>query len=122
MTEIVKVEIRQSCGITRSIKAMSHIIPPMSGGIVEHPEHVLAGPTLAQETPERFIERERTRHAVLGLCQPDKSVRQIHGLPGKGQDFFLSHPGMERREHDRLEKVFAGLDEPVRFRQPGEIS
>ncbi len=34
MAEVMEVEIRQSCSLTGSIKAMSHVVPPMPGRIV----------------------------------------------------------------------------------------
>jgi len=44
MPEVVEVEIRQSCALTSSAKGMSHVLPPMPGGIMEYPRHVKSGP------------------------------------------------------------------------------
>lgn len=44
MTEVVEVEVRQSCGRTGPIKAMSHIGPPMPRLIMKDPGYILEGP------------------------------------------------------------------------------
>ena len=43
ISEVVEVELRQSCGFTGPIKAMPYIIPLMPGGIMEDPRHIEPG-------------------------------------------------------------------------------
>ena len=52
MPEVVEVEIRQSCGLIGQVEVMPHIVPPMPGGIMKDPRHILASPWLVEETPE----------------------------------------------------------------------
>ena len=40
MAEVMKMEVRQSCGLTRPVKAMSDIVSPMPGVIVKGPRHI----------------------------------------------------------------------------------
>jgi hypothetical protein len=41
--EVMEVEIRQSCSLTGSIKAMSHVVPSIPGVIVKDPRHIEPG-------------------------------------------------------------------------------
>ena len=44
MAEIMEVKIRQPCGLTGSLKAVPHIVPPMPGVIMEDPWDIKLGP------------------------------------------------------------------------------
>ena len=48
-------------------------------------------------------------------------MRHIDGIPSEGQPLFLSHPGMERHEHNRLQRFLTGREEPIGFRRSRQI-
>ncbi|OAI47551.1 hypothetical protein AYO43_04235 [Nitrospira sp. SCGC AG-212-E16] len=121
MAQVVKVEVGQRGQFAGPIKGVPDIVVASSLRIVKDPRHVWPGSEPAEQAPERFIERERSRRPVLGLFQADKSMRHIHGLPGEGQQLFLAHPSVDRREHDRLQRILTGREEPIGFRRSRQI-
>ncbi len=44
MSEVMKMEVRQSNAVTSHIKVVPYIIPPIPRCIVEHPRHVEPSP------------------------------------------------------------------------------
>ena len=103
MAEVMEVKVGQSCAQAGGLKGMPDILPAIPYGIVKHPRHVRPGSEPAEHAPERFIEGQRTRLAVLRLLQAYKPVGHVHEIPGETEQFPFSHPGMKGREHNGTE-------------------
>ena len=67
MAEVVEVKVGQPGQLTGSLKGVPNIVVTASQGVVEHQWRLVTPRESAEQTPERFVERERLHGAVLGL-------------------------------------------------------
>lgn len=119
--QVVEVKVGQVSPLAGPFKGMPDIVVAPSFSTVKDLGHILAAAESAEQAPEGFIKRQRSCRPVLGLLQADKSLGHVDRVPGEGQQLFLAHPGMERREHNRLERVLTGREEPIGSSRSGQI-